>query len=473
MGILTKLGTGQGYLKAGFLGFQASGKTFSASVLAIGLRKYAKLDGPIAMFDTEGGSEYIADRVKKETGKDLLGVKSQSFQDLLDMAEECLKANVSVLIVDSVTHVWRELCDSYLDQVNAMLAKRNLPSRKKLEFQDWNPIKRKWADWAMFYLNAPLHIIICGRAGFIYEMEMNEETKRKELVTTGVKMKTESEFGFEPSLLIEMERVQVPQREGGFKMLHHAIVVKDRFSVMDGAEMDDPGFDFFLPHIALLTPGANAKIDVTSRTPMQVDEAGADDFQRRKLRQQKAWEEVENGLTMIYPGAVGKDKQVKLTILSELTGSASELKIQQLPPDQLETIALAIRQFGQDILAGLTIEKPAAYVRTLYDKIKESESVASSSGERLPMGEEVGEPHTKDALRNQSTEGQGNVKYDARTQQPTKLQDYINRAKLSESVRECSLVSNEAEADADLSVPDLKAVRVVIAQRMKELGGKK
>lgn len=461
MGLLTKLGTGQGYLKAGFLGFQASGKTFSASILAIGLRKYAKLDGPIAMFDTEGGSEYIAERVKKETGQELLGVKSQSFQDLLDMSRECLKANVSILIVDSVTHVWRELCDSYLDQVNEMLKRRNMITRKKLEFQDWNPIKRKWAEWTTFYLNAPLHIIICGRAGFIYEMEKNEETNRKELVTTGVKMKTESEFGFEPSLLIEMERIQVPQRDGGFKMLHHATVVKDRFSVMDGAEMDDPGFDFFLPHISRLTPGANAPIDVTSHTPMQVDEAGADDFQRRKNRQQKAWEEVENGLMMIYPGAVGKDKQIKLTILSELTGSASELKIQALPPEQLERIALAVRQFGQDILAGLVIEKPAAYVRGLYDKIKDSDTV---QGDGL-------QPSTVEPVLVMGVDVRPAPPIPHPASASARLQDYISRAKLSESIRECSLVSNEAEADPDLPVPDLKAVRVVISQKMKELGG--
>ena len=101
---------------------------------------------------------------------------------------------------------------------------------------------------------------------------------------------------------------------------------------------------------------------------MQVDEIGMDDFERRKLRQKKAWEEVENGLAIIYPGAVGKDKQVKLTILSALTGSTSETKIQQLPPDQLENMALAIRDFGKDVLAGLVIETPAAYIKSLYVK---------------------------------------------------------------------------------------------------------
>ena len=369
MSLLTKLGTGQGYLKAGFLGFQASGKTYTACSLAIGLRKRLKLDGPIAMFDTEGGSEYIAQRILKETGKTLMGVKSQSFQDLLDMALECEMGGVSVLIADSMTHVWRELCDSYLAHVNEERAKKNMSPRSKLEFQDWNPIKKKWSEWTQFYLNSSLHIIICGRAGYEYEMEMNQETNRKELIKTGVKMKTETEFGFEPSLLIEMERVQVPGQDGGYQMVHHATIVKDRFGVMDGAEADNPTFDFFLPHIALLTPGANAPIDMTKRTPMHVDEIGQDQFDRMRSRQKKAWEEIENGLAIIYPSSQGKDKQARYMIFSELTGSTSELKIQSLPPDQLERIALAVREFGHDVLAGTTINTPPKYVKGIYDRL--------------------------------------------------------------------------------------------------------
>lgn len=45
-------------------------------------------------------------------------------------------------------------------------------------------------------------------------------------------------------------------------------------------------------------------------------------------------------------------------------------------------------------------------------------SADSSSGERSPKGRKMGEPHTIDA-RNESTEGQGNVKSGGRTPQPT------------------------------------------------------
>jgi hypothetical protein len=56
-----------------------------------------------------------------------------------------------------------------------------------------------------------------------------------------------------------------------------------------------------------------------------------------------------------------------------------------------------------------------------YQQMKERAiSSDSVSGARRPKGAKVGEPYTRDAaMRNQSTEGQGNVKSGTRTQQTT------------------------------------------------------
>src|SRR3990167_5519436 len=278
MGLLQTLGNGQGYLKAGFLGFQSSGKTYTAVLLAIGVRKFFGLTGPIAFYDTEGGTEYIAGLVKKETGLDLLGVRSRSFDDLCAWAKECHEAGVSVAIADSVTHPWRELCDAYLAQVNAGRARKNLSQRRSLEFQDWSHIKGRWAKWTDLYLNLPMHMIVCGRGVNIYAMEQNEETSKKELIKAGVKMKTETEFGFEPSLLVEMDREQVPDDTGGFRLRRSATVIKDRFAIIDGATTHDPGFDFFKPHIELLKPGAHAPVDTSIRTDAGI---GAESKQKK------------------------------------------------------------------------------------------------------------------------------------------------------------------------------------------------
>ncbi len=51
------------------------------------------------------------------------------------------------------------------------------------------------------------------------------------------------------------------------------------------------------------------------------------------------------------------------------------------------------------------------------------------------------------------------------------VQNYIDRTKLSESVRECSTVGNEAEADKALSHDDLKTIRAAVSKKMQELSG--
>src|SRR5262249_49054911 len=149
------------------------------------------------------------------------------------------------LIVDSVTHIWRDLCASYLKRVNLAREKKNLPPRLNLEFQDWNPLKEIWNDrWTAFYLNSRLHIIIAGRAGFEYDFTENEETGKKELVKPGIKMKTGGEFGFDPPLLRERERPRVPGA-GARRIVHRATVLGDRFGLIDGRQGDNPTFEFF------------------------------------------------------------------------------------------------------------------------------------------------------------------------------------------------------------------------------------
>ncbi len=230
---LTKLTNEAGYLKAGFLGFAKSGKSFTAAKLAIGTIKLFKLDGPVALFDTESGSNYIAEMVRTETGKDLIGVRARSFDALMQFSRDCVAEKVSVAIIDSISHPWVELCDSFLAQLNESRKAKNWAPLQKLEFAQWASIKKIWEQWPNFFLNSQLHIIMCGRAGYEWEMTTNEETGRKELEKTGIKMKTEKELGFEPSLLVQMEREQVPDGQGGFKMVHTATILGDRFNVAE------------------------------------------------------------------------------------------------------------------------------------------------------------------------------------------------------------------------------------------------
>lgn len=343
MNILKTLGSGQGYLKAGFLGFPKSGKTYTATVLGCGLKQRLDLPGPIVMFDTEGGSEYVAPLVRRMTGSDLVGLRSRAFGDLMAAGRECIEIGASVLLVDSITHPWRELCDAHLKGVNEVLKARGRTPRTRLEFEDWNHIKPRWAPWTEFYLNSPLHIIICGRAGYEWEFqERDDDSGKKDLVKTGVKMKTEGEFGFEPSLLVEMERIQ--KLGNRTEILHRATVIGDRFQILDGAQAENPGFEFFLPHVECLTPGQNPQVDVEIKTDPGIGEDGDSEWNRERKTRTILCEEIEGELLRAWPGQTAKEKKAKVETIEAAFGTRSWTAVESMPSDVLRDGLHKIRE---------------------------------------------------------------------------------------------------------------------------------
>ena len=340
MGLLQRLGMGQQFLKMGLFGPNKSGKTWTAALVAIGLKKHLGLTGSIAMFDTEGGSEFIAPLVKKETGVDLMGYKGHSFDDLITLVKECVDEKAPIFIADSATHVWKEICQAALKKINEQLVRSNRHPKSRLDMQDYGPIKEVWSAWTNLYVNAPMHMIVCGRAGFEWDHEWNEERGKNELVKTGTKMKTEGEFGYEPSLLVEMDRVQTEERKKGKGKkrahLHQATVVGDRFNVIDGSVALDPDFEFFLPHIKMLTPGSHTAIDTTIKSDLPIGVDGNPEWHNERRQRTILSEEIQGILVEAYPGQGAKEKQAKARLLANAFGTHSWTKISEsLPSTQL------------------------------------------------------------------------------------------------------------------------------------------
>jgi hypothetical protein len=341
MKLLQTLGTGTGYLKAGFLGFAKSGKSYTATLLACGVRAHFGLPGPIVMFDTEAGSEYIAALVRRMSGAELVGVRSRSFSDLMAAAKEAQELGAAVLLVDSITHPWRELCDAYLARVNAARERKGQQSRTRLEFQDWANIKAQWAPWTDWYLNSPMHVIICGRAGYEYDFQDREDSPGRDLVKTGVKMKVEGEFGFEPSLLVEMERVM--QMDGTKRLIHRATVLGDRFAILDGETCDNPSFEFFKPHVSALIPGTHAPVDTAVKTQAGVSDEGDVEWQQERRVRTIICEEIEGELVRRWPGQTKEERQAKLSAIEDAFGTRSWTRIQSLQVEALRAGLAKIR----------------------------------------------------------------------------------------------------------------------------------
>lgn len=332
MGLLSEA-TGSSYLKAGFLGFAGAGKTYTATLLAIGTRKLFGLTGPIAMFDTERGSDDIQDFVFRETGAKLLVAKRRSLADLMSVARECEGAGVSVLVVDSITHVWRECVESY------QRAKRGRGRSDRMEFQDWGRVKGEWQQWPDWFLNSPMHVIVCGRAGHEYETIENDDGK-KEMVKSGIKMKAEGEFGFEPSLVVEMQRDFATDRKGRLteerNVINRAVVLKDRKRVLDGRACEDPTFDFFRPHVELLLGGEHVPVDTTARTEFHLDPSGRDRWEREKQSRESLSEEIAGFMQIVWPGQTADEKRRRSEAMLEFWGAAGWAKLsKETPSDKL------------------------------------------------------------------------------------------------------------------------------------------
>lgn len=303
------------FLKMGIYGEAGSGKTFTATKVATGLWHYCKAKKPVAFIDTETGSDFVIKEFKAAKVP-LVVAKTRSFADLLGAVQEAEK-EYFLLIVDSITHFWNELMESYMKKME----------RKRLGLQDWIPIKQTWREFSDAYVNSKLHIIMNGRAGYVWEDEEDEDGV-KELKKTGTKMKAEVETGYEPSLLVEMVKAR-KSRAKGSGWAHRAIIIKDRFDVIDGKAFDDPAFEAFLPHIELLNLGGEHKALETGRDSTSLFERSDIGAQKYKQKEQLL-EKIQNEIYLLYPGQTAAEKKSRLTLLRKIFGTHSWAEITEV-----------------------------------------------------------------------------------------------------------------------------------------------
>lgn len=361
------------YVKAGFLGFGGSGKTLTAALLAGGLSKLYGQHKRVAMFDTETGSDFLIPLFKRE-GIELLVVKSRSFADLLQTFREA-EGQVDALIIDSVTHVWTEIRQAYEKRLNR---------RSGLTFRDWGPIKQEWQQFTDAYVNASFHAIICGRAGYEYDMVEDEENNnKKELLKTGVKMKTEGEMGYEPSLLIEMQRIarapEVTKDPETHGWLNRALVLKDRSQQINGIVCDfasEPGVDvtfgpvmqFVKPHLAYLNIGGEHLGVDTSRNSENLFES-PDSRSERKRQVDIVLELIPDAVIEAgFGGTSGKAKEVQVRLTKAAFGTSSWTAITHM---KLEEIQEGYEKLKDLLVAEQQAEQPRADTPEPKDKAPE------------------------------------------------------------------------------------------------------
>ncbi len=319
------IGNTKPYFKAAFQGFAGSGKTHTAAQIAIGLHKRIGSKKPIVIFDTEQASKFLKPMFA-EAGIEVLVRESKSLADLKQTMEKMRSGVSDILLIDSISHVWEEFLQSYTQKVR----------RTRLEFQDWGVIKPTWKrEFSDPFVSDQYHAIFTGRAGYEYDNEKNQETGKREIFKSGIKMKVEGETAYEPDMLVLMERFEEVLQDDK-KVWREATVIKDRSTLLDGQTFKNPGYEAFAPAIdALLTnPMPRDAFMTPEADTALLFRTEEERFEWRRNRD-KAMEELDGLLTRIAPGAVGKDKQFKLDLLDRSYGTTSITAIGELRPEEI------------------------------------------------------------------------------------------------------------------------------------------
>ena len=345
------------FAKVGLHGPAGSGKTRTAWEIARGLHGAIKSKKPVAMMDTETGSDFIIPLAKK-AGIKMVVSRSRAFKDLVTGAKEA-EGVTDILIIDSISHFWVDLFESYKKKKNT----------NDLTFQAWGILKPMWAEFSTWYVTSPLHVIVCGRAGDIWDYFENEEGKM-ELYKVGTRMKAEKEFGYEASLVIEMEQLRNPgateeyrqakakkQREIAAKKMREerqwvrrATVLKDRADVLDGQFFDDPTYKDFAPHWQYLNVGGeHHPLDVGDSQDL-FDIEGKPEWKKEREQCAVAIEEIDAELIKIgLDGRKDQDKKNRILMLEWIFGTSSKAAIEGMKLPQLKNglaVLKVVRQYN-------------------------------------------------------------------------------------------------------------------------------
>lgn len=332
MSILKPAKNKMSFAKIGIYGGAGSGKSRTATEIAIGLHKAIGSKKPIVVFDTEPAFSWLLPLFEKNKIELLIADESRAFVDLVKFCDEAKQVS-DIAIIDSITHVWRDLQQSYLAKLNATRKQYNRKPLSALEFQHWGPIKEQWAAFTNEYLASKMHMIVCGRSGNVYEYQDKDDgSGKKELISTGTKMATEKELAYEPSLLIEMVAVR-----DNNKIVNTAIVQKDRADQLNGSIINFPTYKHFKKHFDCLNIGGQHFENMGQRDSQdaftEFDEGG---FDVEKRNREIYCEEIKELLNKYYPSQSAEHKLAKMNLLEQFFKTRSWTKVESMRSHDLK-----------------------------------------------------------------------------------------------------------------------------------------
>jgi hypothetical protein len=214
---------------------------------------------------------------------------------------------------------------------------KNANRRNFMTLQDWGKILPSWQEqFADVFVNTTGNIVFTGRGGYTYDMEENEDTKKKEFVKSGVKMKMAGETPFEPDLNIWMEIAQEIGNDGRPKIWREGLVMKDRSGLIDGKTFVNPTFKDFEPVISYLIGVEKGPVAKTSDSS---NLAPSEDYASQNRRDQKEIELEKIKAVMLKNNIAAsskEDKQMLIAIMEKFFNTISWAEVEKTSVDILK-----------------------------------------------------------------------------------------------------------------------------------------
>jgi energy-coupling factor transporter ATP-binding protein EcfA2 len=223
------------WLRCALFGPSGSGKTMTALRMAKGIA--GKMGGKVAVIDTESKS---ASKYSDRISFDVDDLNRKTVDDYIAAMNEAAKAGYKVLVIDSLSHAWRELTDE-VDRITQASASKN-------SFLSWGKVNPKQKRLVEAILNFPGHIIATMRSKTEWVIGEGRGGKM-----TPEKMGLAPEQGkgieYEFDLLVEINQQ------------HQAIITKDRTGKFQDETIDKPAEEF---GVALYEWLADGKVEAPS-----------------------------------------------------------------------------------------------------------------------------------------------------------------------------------------------------------------
>lgn len=315
----TELRAKDHFIKASFGGFAGSGKSRTASELIKGIYKDLKIDSPLLIIDNEKGSRFLV-KFFESAGIKTYVKETVQIGDVLQAFDLLNSGEIGFLFVDSLSKIWYQYVRDY----------KHLNKKVFMTLQDWGKILPAWQEtFSDRFVDLSGNCVFTGRGGYTYDMEINEETKKKEFNKSGVKMKLAGETPFEPDINVWMELEQ-EMKDGKAVVWREAQIMKDRSGLIDGKTFKNPTYKDFQPVVKYLLKIPTGEVaGETSNVNLSPSENY--DTINRKQEKEKLIDEIKGVFDLHgFGGQLGKEmKQIKVAIINKVFGTTSMERIQE------------------------------------------------------------------------------------------------------------------------------------------------